>query len=151
MESEPVSWIIFVCVLAPSVTFAVNFSRIMWIEVLKVVAGKSATAFRYLTCGTKEITAFKLQYMDENSDDEGSIDEEGDTNTGTKNKSLLGFRAKTVDHSKQMLEALEKEEKRKEKEAAFDKNILTSQGSEDSNAAQVRREMNKIMLKKVAR
>ena len=123
----------------------------MWIEVLKVVAGKSATAFRYMTCGTKEITAFKLQYMDENSDDEGSIDEEGETNTGTKNKSLLGFRAKNVDHSKQMLEALEKEEKRKEREEAMNKNIMSSLGSEDSDAAQMKREMNKIMLKKAGR
>mmetsp|Transcript_25284 Transcript_25284/g.33840 ORF Transcript_25284/g.33840 Transcript_25284/m.33840 type:complete len:98 (-) Transcript_25284:162-455(-) len=70
MQSDVVSWIIFAMVLFPSLAFAVNFSRKMWIEVLKVVAAKSAKAFRYLTCGSKEITVFKQMYMDEGSDDD---------------------------------------------------------------------------------
>ena len=69
MESEPVSWMIFVCVLSPSIAFAISFIKIMWIEVLKVVAKKSARLFRYLTCGSRNITEFKLQYFDDDESD----------------------------------------------------------------------------------
>lgn len=69
MESEPVSWMIFICVLTPSIAFAISFGKIMWIEVLKVVAKKSARLFRYLTCGSRNITEFKLQYFDDDESD----------------------------------------------------------------------------------
>lgn len=75
MQSEVVSWMIFTLVLAPSIAFIVNFSQIMWIEILKVVAGKSARVFRFVTCGSRDITTFKMQYMDEVSDDDDSADE----------------------------------------------------------------------------
>lgn len=68
MESQPVTWLIFCAVLIPSIVFAVNFIRKMWVEILKVVAGKSSRVFRFMTCGTKDILEFKLQYMDEDSD-----------------------------------------------------------------------------------
>ena len=42
----------------------------MWVEILKQVAGKSAKLFRYLTCGSIDITDFKRMHMDENSDDD---------------------------------------------------------------------------------
>ena len=70
MQSDIVSWMIFIMVLSPSIMFAVNFSGKMWIEVLKVVAGKSTKAFRFLTCGTKDITVFKMQYMDDGESEE---------------------------------------------------------------------------------
>jgi len=113
MQSDIVSWMIFSCVLTPSIAFAINFSKIMWIEILKVVAGKSAKAFRFLTCGSRDITTFKMQYMDEGSDDDQSIDEAVDAPEQGE-KSLLGFRSKQTDHSRQMLEALEKGERKKE-------------------------------------
>ena len=70
MESELVGWVIFCGVLSPSIMFAIRFSRMMWIEILKVVARKSARAFRFLTFGTKEITVFKKMYMDSGSESE---------------------------------------------------------------------------------
>lgn len=70
MESQIVTWIIFLFVLVPSVLFAINFSKKMWVEILKQVAGKSAKLFRYLTCGSIDITDFKRMHMDENSDDD---------------------------------------------------------------------------------
>ena len=64
MQSQVVTWFIFMAVLVPSLAFIVKFSRVMWIEVLKVVAGKSAKAFRFLTCGSIDITEFRMQHMD---------------------------------------------------------------------------------------
>ena len=60
MESQVVSWIIFSAVLIPSILFGINFSGKIWIEILKVVAGKSSKLFRYLTCGTKDLNEFRL-------------------------------------------------------------------------------------------
>ena len=76
MSNEIVSWIIFFGVLTPSILFAIKFSRMMWIEVLKVVARKSAKAFRFLTCGSKDITEFKQQYMDEGFSDDDEAEGE---------------------------------------------------------------------------
>jgi len=56
MQSEVVTWLIFICVLSPSIAFGINFGQIMWIEILKVVAGKSARVFRFLTCGSRDLT-----------------------------------------------------------------------------------------------
>ena len=63
MASETVTWVMFFCVIIPTVIFAFNFFRIMWIEILKVAARKSAKIFRILTCGTKDIIAFKAFHM----------------------------------------------------------------------------------------
>ena len=62
MESQVVTWIIFCAVLIPSLIFALNFGKKMWIEILKVVSVKSAKAFRFLTCGSVDITEFKLEH-----------------------------------------------------------------------------------------
>ena len=70
MESQIVTWIIFLFVLVPSVLFAINFSKKMWVEILKQVAGKSSKLFRYLTCGSIDITEFKQKHMDFDSDDD---------------------------------------------------------------------------------
>ena len=70
MESQVVTWIIFSAVLIPSLIFALNFSRKMWIEILKVVSAKSAKAFRFLTCGSVDITEFKLEHNYEPSDED---------------------------------------------------------------------------------
>ena len=75
MESQIVTWLIFAAVLVPAIVFAVNFSQKMWIEILKVVANKSTSAFRYLTCGTKDLTEFKMLYM---VDEESEDDEQGE-------------------------------------------------------------------------
>ena len=83
---------IFICVLAPSIAFIINFSQIMWIEVLKVVAGKSSRVFRFVTCGTRDITAFKMQYMDEGSDIDESAGE-GENPDDIFDKKLGGFGA----------------------------------------------------------
>jgi hypothetical protein len=61
-------------VLSPSVIFTVYFAKQMGIEILKVAAGKSTTAFRFITCGSWDITEFKKTYMAEMSDDEISSD-----------------------------------------------------------------------------
>ena len=115
MQSDIVSWIIFVMVLSPSIAFAVNFSRKMWIEILKVVAGKSAKAFRFMTCGTKEITLFKLQYMDdgnsEEEEDQVAVIDGGETRIKGGARALRGFAAPTVDYSKSFSENLAKSEK----------------------------------------
>lgn len=89
MQSEVVSWMIFTLVLAPSIAFIINFSQIMWIEILKVVAGKSARVFRFVTCGSRDITTFKMQYMDEASDDDDSADEGEEPDAA--DKKLGGF------------------------------------------------------------
>ena len=74
----------------------------MWIEVLKVVAGKSTKAFRFLTCGTKDITVFKMQYMD---DGESEEEEQNPVEDGAASKiqrgakALQGFAAPTTDYS----------------------------------------------------
>ena len=70
MESEPVTWFIFLAVLIPSVAFTISFGRKMWVEILKVVANKSARVFRFITLGTKDLTAFKLKHTAVDSDDE---------------------------------------------------------------------------------
>ena len=70
MESQPVTWLIFAAVLVPSIAFGISFGRKMWVEILKVVAGKSAKAFRFITLGMKDLTEFRLQHMDEASEDE---------------------------------------------------------------------------------
>lgn len=75
MESQPVTWVIFFAVLAPSISFAVNFARKMWVEILKVIANKSAKLFRYATCGMKDLTEFRMQYMEEDTE-EGDEDHE---------------------------------------------------------------------------
>lgn len=56
MENQVVTWIVFCAVLFPSIAFAVDFGKKMWIEILKIVAKKNAKVFRYLTCGTKDLT-----------------------------------------------------------------------------------------------
>ena len=65
MESDLVTWFIFFAVLVPSIVFAIQFVKIMWIEILKIAASKSAKAFRYLTCGTIDVTEFKERHMDD--------------------------------------------------------------------------------------
>ena len=116
MESEPVSWMIFVCVLTPSIAFAISFGKIMWIEVLKVVAKKSARLFRYMTCGSRNITEFKLQYLDESDSDDNnaSLDDDVQEQNAAGNKKLAGFTAKKENYSKQMLDAMEQTEKKKD-------------------------------------
>ena len=50
--------------------FAVNFTKVMWIEILKVAATKSARLFKWITCGSINITDFKQKYMDEEEEEE---------------------------------------------------------------------------------
>ena len=116
MQNDVVTWVVFVAVLVPSIVFAVNFLRKMWIEVLKVVAGKSAKAFRFLTCGSIDITQFRRKHMEEESDNEGDKDVvEG---TDDKNRTLQGFRATENDYAKQLKEKMERREQmRLEREA----------------------------------
>lgn len=100
MESSAVTWFIFLAVLIPSVTFAVNFSKIMWIEILKVVAGKSAKAFRYLTCGSWDLQQFKAIHMDYGSDDDNSEEEEDENKKPPPNdEQLVGFKQKEEGYS----------------------------------------------------
>jgi len=75
MQKNFVKWTIFFLVLAPSVIFTMYFAKQMGIEILKVAAGKSTTGFRFITCGSWDITEFKKTYMAEMSDDEISSDE----------------------------------------------------------------------------
>ena len=99
MESQVVTWIIFCAVLIPSLIFALNFGRKMWIEILKVVSVKSAKAFRFLTCGSVDITEFKLEHNYEPSDDEDKdvgFDFELKQNAA-KDSRLQGFKAKDED------------------------------------------------------
>lgn len=70
MESNSVTWLVFCSVLIPSIVFAINFVKRMWIEILKIVAGKSSTAFRYFTCGSEDLAEFKKKYMHENEVDD---------------------------------------------------------------------------------
>lgn len=86
------TWLIFSAVLIPSVVFSINFGRKMWVEILKVVANKSARVFRFITLGMKDLTAFRMQYMDEGSDDEEKADHELQEE-GPKEKSLQGFKS----------------------------------------------------------
>ena len=72
MESQPITWFIFAAVLIPSLIFAVNFGRQMWSEILKVVVIKSPKIFRFITCGSKDVTQFRLENLDQSeSEDEG--------------------------------------------------------------------------------
>ena len=64
MASQGVAWTIFFLVLIPSLMFAMNFGRKIWIEILKVVAVKSAKVFRFLTCGSKDLREFKEQHIE---------------------------------------------------------------------------------------
>ena len=105
MENQLVTWLIFLGVLVPSIVFAINFSRKMWIEILKQVAAKSVKAFRYLTCGTKDITEFRMQYMvQEESESEQSEQELGDVSVDQrpKERTLLGFKAKELDFAQKI-------------------------------------------------
>lgn len=70
------TWFIFMAVLVPSLIFAVNFGRKIYVEILKVFAGKSARVFRFLTCGTIDLTEFRLQHLEEDSDDDNEDDHE---------------------------------------------------------------------------
>ena len=63
MTSKTVTWVMFFCVIIPTVIFAFNFFRIMWTEVLKLAARKSAKIFRLLTCGTKDLIAFRALHL----------------------------------------------------------------------------------------
>ena len=64
----------------------------MWVEILKVVAGKSSVAFRYLTCGSVNLLVFKKEHMNEESDDEDLSDYEiKDKPTASR---LVGFEVK---------------------------------------------------------
>ena len=56
--------------ITPSLVFAVNFIHKMRIEILKVAAGKSNKLFRYLTCGSWDLSEFKLKYMIVDSDED---------------------------------------------------------------------------------
>ena len=72
MESQILTWIVFFALLVPSLLFAINFARKMWIEILKVIGGKSAKAFRFITCGRINFKEFKLKHLgvEESSDDD---------------------------------------------------------------------------------
>lgn len=70
MQSDLVSWVIFAGVLLPSIAFALNFSRKMWIEILKIFARNSTKAFRFVTCGAKDLAQFKQEYMADESEEE---------------------------------------------------------------------------------
>lgn len=74
MESQVVTWIVFFAVLTPSIVFALSFAKKMWYEILKVIAGKSPTAFRFITCGTMDYQEFKKQHIHEHSGDESESD-----------------------------------------------------------------------------
>ena len=63
MESDIVTYVIFLSVIVPSIVFAINFIRKMWLEILKIVANKSAKAFRFITLGTSDLTEFKQRHM----------------------------------------------------------------------------------------
>ena len=68
------TYIVFFAVLIPSIIFALNFSKIMWIEILKVIVVKSPRAFRFLTCGTKDVTAFKTLHLNFDDDEKDHED-----------------------------------------------------------------------------
>ena len=83
----------------------------MWIEVLKVVAAKSTKAFRFLTCGTKDITAFKMQYMDDGQseeEDQNPAEDVGGLKLRGGVKALQGFTAPTTDYSQSFAQNLAK-------------------------------------------
>lgn len=115
MQNQIVTWLIFCGVLIPSIVFAINFIRKMWIEILKQVSAKSVKAFRFLTCGTKDITEFRLQHMVQESESEQSDVDIDTANRGKKEKTLQGFKAEVDDFalqlSKNMKAKLEKEKK----------------------------------------
>ena len=91
MESQPVTWLIFGAVLIPSLAFSISFGRKMWIEILKVVAGKSAKCFRFITFGLKDLVEFRMQHMDEESDEEENAEHELKEDV-PKATNLQGFR-----------------------------------------------------------
>ena len=74
MENVVVTWIIFLGVLIPSLIFAIIFTKKIWLEILKISVIKSPKVFRYLTCGSVDVTEFKMKYlyaesgMEENDD-----------------------------------------------------------------------------------
>ena len=72
----------------------------MWVEILKQVAGKSAKLFRYLTCGSIEITDFKRMHMDENSDDDEAENDIELQEAPPQEHQLEGFKAKDADQEK---------------------------------------------------
>ena len=92
MESQPVTWLIFGAVLIPSVAFSVSFGRKMWIEILKVVAGKSAKCFRFITFGLKDLVEFRMKYMDNDASDEEEKAEHELKEDAPKAANLQGFR-----------------------------------------------------------
>ena len=103
MESQLVTWVIFAAVLIPSIVFAISFSRKMWVEILKVAVNKSATAFRYLTCGTIDLTEFKMQYMDEENDDDVNGDFDEIKELPANAEDLKGFKSTVAqDHIKKL-------------------------------------------------
>ena len=55
MDNQIVTWVIFGAVLIPSLLFAFLFMRKMWVEILKIALAKSASAFRFLTCGSIDV------------------------------------------------------------------------------------------------
>ena len=110
MESQVVTWIIFCAVLIPSLIFALNFGRKMWIEILKVVSVKSAKAFRFLTCGSIDITLFRLEHNYEPSDDDQQdVGYEFELKqNAAKDSRLQGFKAKDEDEQKSRKQQIDK-------------------------------------------
>ena len=90
MKLTAMTYIIFFAVLIPSALFAVSFSKIMWIEILKVVAIKSPRIFRFMTCGTKDVTTFKALHMN-CEDDEKDNDNFEVKNSLPREDHLVGF------------------------------------------------------------
>ena len=77
MESDVIQYITFFAVLILSIIFSMNFFKKIWVEILKVAAANNARLFRYMTCGRKDMTEFRADYMDwynEKNEDEHDLD-----------------------------------------------------------------------------
>ena len=93
------TWLIFGAVLIPSLAFSVSFGRKMWIEILKVVAGKSAKCFRFITFGLKDLVEFRMQYMDDDVSEEEDKAEHELKEDVPKAANLQGFRQDEQNHA----------------------------------------------------
>ena len=93
MDNDATKYIFFFAVLIPSLIFALKLIKILWIEILKVVASKSPRAFQYITCGTKDITAFKALHMPCVGDEKNGDEDYEEKKLSVRAQHLIGFKA----------------------------------------------------------